>query len=124
MQRGQEDAGHAHGEDELLREWSGPTVELAREFIALGFTLCSTGGTAKLLRENGIEVQSVNKLMEGRPHGIDMINGLRQQNPLQIVDWAQAVENDYIGSPCGQLDQIMIYFARAGMGRSRRPGRS
>jgi galactokinase len=36
--------------------------------------------------------------------------------PMQIVRMAQAVENDYIGSPCGQLDQIMILFARAGMG--------
>ena len=26
------------------------------------------------------------------------------------------VENEFIGSPCGQLDQIMIYFAKAGMG--------
>ncbi len=31
---------------------------------------------------------------------------------LEIVDLAQAVENDYIGSPCGKLDQIMILFAR------------
>lgn len=28
----------------------------------------------------------------------------------------QAVENDYIGSPCGKLDQIMILFAREGFG--------
>ncbi len=56
-------------------------VELAREFIALGFTLCSTSGTAKLLRENGIEVQHVNKLMEGRPHCIDMI----KNGEIQLV---------------------------------------
>jgi len=35
---------------------------------------------------------------------------------MRIIDLAQAVENDYIGSPCGQLDQIMIYFAKAGAG--------
>jgi len=35
---------------------------------------------------------------------------------FKIVDMAQAVENDYIGSPCGKLDQIMILFARADMG--------
>jgi galactokinase len=35
---------------------------------------------------------------------------------MRIIDLAQAVENDYIGSPCGQMDQIMIYFAKAGMG--------
>eukprot|EP01065_Artemidia_motanka_P011890 TRINITY_DN1648_c1_g1_i1.p1 TRINITY_DN1648_c1_g1~~TRINITY_DN1648_c1_g1_i1.p1 ORF type:complete len:284 (+),score=117.40 TRINITY_DN1648_c1_g1_i1:570-1421(+) len=35
---------------------------------------------------------------------------------FEIVEMAQKVENDYVGSPCGQLDQIMIYYARAGMG--------
>jgi len=35
---------------------------------------------------------------------------------FKIIDMAQAVENVYIGSPCGQLDQIMVYFAKEGMG--------
>ena len=43
-------------------------------------------------------------------------NGIEVDDKFKIVDMAQAVENDYIGSPCGQLDQIMILFARAGMG--------
>ena len=34
----------------------------------------------------------------------------------KIIDLAQAVENDYIGSPCGNLDQIMIYFAKEAHG--------
>ena len=38
------------------------------------------------------------------------------KDKMQIIDLAQAVENEYIGSPCGQLDQIMIYFAKDGMG--------
>lgn len=44
------------------------------------------------------------------------VNGIDIDDDFQIIDMAQAVENDYIGSPCGQLDQIMIYFAKAGMG--------
>jgi galactokinase len=40
---------------------------------------------------------------------------------LRIIDMAQAVENAYIGSPCGQLDQIMIYFAKEGMGTHYNP---
>jgi galactokinase len=44
------------------------------------------------------------------------VNGIAPPDGLKIVDLAQAVENDYLGSPCGKLDQIMIYFARAGMG--------
>ena len=40
---------------------------------------------------------------------------------MKIVDLAQAVENEYIGSPCGKLDQIMIYFAKEGMGAHYHP---
>lgn len=49
------------------------------------------------------------------------VNGIDVDDPMHIVDLAQAVENDYIGSPCGNLDQIMIMFAREGMGTHYRP---
>jgi galactokinase len=48
-------------------------------------------------------------------------NQMEIDDPLRIVDLAQAVENDYIGSPCGQLDQIMILFAKEGVGTHYRP---
>ena len=43
-------------------------------------------------------------------------NGIEVEDQMDIVDLAQAVENDYIGSPCGKLDQIMILFAKEGKG--------
>jgi len=43
-------------------------------------------------------------------------NGIEVEQKVQIVDLAQAVENDYIGSPCGKLDQTMVLFAKEGMG--------
>ena len=48
-------------------------------------------------------------------------NDIEIEDRFRIVDMAQAVENDYIGSPCGQLDQIMILFAREGMGTHYNP---
>jgi len=48
-------------------------------------------------------------------------NGIEPGDKLKVVDMAQAVENVYIGSPCGQLDQIMILFARQGMGTHYNP---
>jgi galactokinase len=48
-------------------------------------------------------------------------NGVEIEDPLHVVDLAQAVENDYVGSPCGQLDQIMILFAKEGMGTHYNP---
>ncbi len=56
-------------------------VALARDFIALGFTICSTSGTAKLLQQNGVEVQFVNKMREGRPNCVDMI----KNGEIQLV---------------------------------------
>jgi galactokinase len=41
---------------------------------------------------------------------------LRGKKPMQIVDWSQLVENEYTMSPCGNLDQVMILFAREGYG--------
>ena len=49
------------------------TVEVARELADLGFTLYATGGTEVAISEAGIECQRVNKVMEGRPHLVDMI---------------------------------------------------
>lgn len=49
------------------------------------------------------------------------INSIDVKNPFRIVDMAQAVETDYIGSPCGQLDQIMILFAKDGVGTHYNP---
>ncbi len=48
-------------------------------------------------------------------------NDIEVEDKFRIVELAQAVENDYVGSPCGQLDQIMILFARQGMGTHYNP---
>lgn len=41
------------------------------------------------------------------------VHGWPVEGPLQWPLLAQRVENDFIGSPCGLLDQVMIYHARA-----------
>ena len=46
---------------------------LARAYAELGFTLLATRGTARILREQGLDVQDVPKLSEGRPNIIDRI---------------------------------------------------
>jgi carbamoyl-phosphate synthase large subunit len=48
-------------------------VPLAKGFSDLGFELCATTGTAKVLEENGIKVQILFKLTGGRPNVLDMI---------------------------------------------------
>ncbi|HET7613512.1 MAG TPA: carbamoyl-phosphate synthase large subunit [Gemmatimonadaceae bacterium] len=49
---------------------------IARRFQEMGFRLVATAGTAKYLRARGIPTESVLKIYEGRPNGVDlMLNG-------------------------------------------------
>jgi len=90
-------------------------------------------GVEYVLRQNGYKLtQGINGVIYGNIPGggmsrsasltVNLILSLLETNKIEvkdkmkIVDLAQAVENNYIGSPCGQLDQIMILFAREGMG--------
>lgn len=48
-------------------------VAVARNLIARGFDVVSTRGTAAALEAAGLPVRVVNKVLEGRPHIVDMI---------------------------------------------------
>ncbi|WP_395635833.1 carbamoyl-phosphate synthase large subunit [Sphingorhabdus sp.] len=48
-------------------------VPAVKQAIACGFTVCATDGTANYLLEQGIEVERVNKVAQGRPHIVDKI---------------------------------------------------
>ncbi len=49
------------------------SITLARDFIELGFSILATSGTAQILSENGILVNSIFKVGEGRPNVVDEI---------------------------------------------------
>ncbi len=48
-------------------------VAVAKQLLELGFELCATRGTHKVLADAGLACQRVNKVMEGRPHIVDMV---------------------------------------------------
>jgi carbamoyl-phosphate synthase large subunit len=56
-------------------------VDLARRLAKLGFKIFSTGGTAKVLGENGVEVIRLHKINEGRPTAVDML----KNNDINMV---------------------------------------
>jgi carbamoyl-phosphate synthase large subunit len=45
----------------------------ARQLLELGFTICATGGTADYLAGEGLAIETVNKVAQGRPHIVDKI---------------------------------------------------
>jgi len=46
-------------------------VEPVRQLIANGFTAIATGGTQRFLADQGLAVEPVNKVAQGRPHIVD-----------------------------------------------------
>lgn len=47
--------------------------KIAKELQKAGFEIVATRGTAKYLNAQGIQTEQVNKVLEGRPHIVDMI---------------------------------------------------
>ena len=52
-------------------------VDLARQYVELGFHLVATHGTANVLERAGLAVERVYKVKEGRPNVVDYIKGER-----------------------------------------------
>jgi len=68
-------------------------VEIARDLEKLGFTLIATRGTARILSDNGIECETVNKVAEGRPHIVDMIKNDEVVLIVNTTEGAQAISD-------------------------------
>ncbi|MBD1835750.1 carbamoyl-phosphate synthase large subunit [Cyanobacteria bacterium FACHB-472] len=54
-------------------------VSVVKNLMELGFQIMATEGTRKVLRENGLDVELVLKLHEGRPHVLDAIKNSKIQ---------------------------------------------
>jgi carbamoyl-phosphate synthase large subunit len=64
---------------------------LARNLHALGFRLVATRGTAKVIGDAGIPVEAVNKVMEGRPHIVDMLKNDEIDLIVNTTEGRQAI---------------------------------
>ncbi|MGV6819813.1 MAG: carbamoyl-phosphate synthase large subunit [Parvularcula sp.] len=68
-------------------------IDPAKRLRALGFSIIATGGTAQWLQEHGVDVQSINKVLEGQPHIVDaLING-EVQLIFNTTETAQSIED-------------------------------
>ena len=70
-------------------------IAVARRLVDSGFTITATRGTATRLREAGIEVKVVNKVLEGRPHCVDAIRSGDIQLVINTASGAQTVADSF-----------------------------
>jgi carbamoyl-phosphate synthase large subunit len=66
-----------------------------RRLIEMGFKLVATRGTAAHLASKGIAVETVNKVLEGRPHIVDLMLSGGVQLVFNTTDGAQALIDSY-----------------------------
>ena len=70
-------------------------IPLARRLCEMGFSILATRGTATRLREAGIPVAVVNKVLEGRPHCVDAIRSGDVQMVINTASGAQSVADSF-----------------------------
>ncbi len=87
-------------------------ADMARELIRLGFTIVATGGTTKYLRRQGIEVEYVKKVHEGRPHIVDAMKNGEIALVFNTTSGKQALEDSYSIRRTA-LTQKIPYFTTA-----------
>ena len=69
----------------------GACGAVARDLAELGFELVATHGTARVVREAGVDCQGVNKVNEGRPHVVDLIKNGEMALIVNTTEGKQAI---------------------------------
>jgi carbamoyl-phosphate synthase large subunit len=85
-------------------------VDIARTLAQLGFQLLATRGTAAALTAAGLTVTPVNKVMEGRPHIVDMIKNGEIGMIINTVDERPASVQDSYSIRRSALQGRVTYY--------------
>jgi carbamoyl-phosphate synthase large subunit len=84
-------------------------ISLARDLSEIGFKLVATSGTAKEIKRNGIPVESIFKVGEGRPNAVDGIKNGEIQLVINTPIGKQArYDEESIGQACIQKGIMAI----------------
>ena len=90
-------------------------IEIAGALAILGCTLLATRGTAAALAAAGLQVATVNKVAEGRPHVVDMIkNGEIALIINTVEDRRSAIQDSYSIRRSALQARVTYYTTIAG----------
>ncbi len=89
-------------------------VEPCRRLTEMGFRLIATRGTAELLRQAGLSVEIVNKVLEGRPHIVDRMLSGGVQLLFNTTEGAQAIADSFSLRRTALTNAIPYYTTVAG----------
>ena len=71
------------------------TVDVSQDMTRLGYEIVATRGTARALARAGVPCRTVNKVLEGRPHVVDMLKNGEIDMIVNTTEGKQAIADSY-----------------------------
>ena len=79
-----------------VRDVDKPRVlDVAKALVSQGFSLVATEGTVKYLHAQGVECVRINKVLEGRPHIVDLIKNGEIAYIINTTEGKQAIQDSF-----------------------------
>ena len=92
----------------------GAMLPLARALVEMGFWIVATSGTARYLSGQGLEVEEVKKVREGRPHIVDAMRSGAVQLVFNTTEGAKAIADSFSLRRAALTGGIPYYTTVAG----------
>ncbi|HEX7817416.1 carbamoyl-phosphate synthase large subunit [Dyella sp.] len=70
-------------------------LPVAKDAISRGYTIVATAGTANFLAEHGVVCERINKVLEGRPHVVDLIKNGEIVYIVNTTEGKQAISDSF-----------------------------
>jgi carbamoyl-phosphate synthase large subunit len=86
----------------------------ARQLVQAGFTLIATKGTADCLRQQGIDVNVINKVLEGRPNIVDLMTDKKIAMVINTVEGVQSITDSLSIRTTALMQKIPHYTTLSG----------
>ena len=89
-------------------------VSIAQKLSNLGFTICATYGTAKILNDNKIKTNFIKKVIEGRPNAVDAMLSGEIQLVINTAEGTNSIKDSFSLRQTALLNKIPYYTTLQG----------
>ena len=89
-------------------------VSIAQKLSNLGFTICATYGTAKILNDNKIKTNFIKKVIEGRPNAVDAMLSGKIQLVINTAEGTNSIKDSFSLRQTALLNKIPYYTTLQG----------
>jgi carbamoyl-phosphate synthase large subunit len=84
-------------------------IEASKMLNDMGFKVVATRGTADFLAENGVTVERINKVYEGRPHCVDAIVNGEIDLVINTTEGVKAITDSYTMRRATLMNKVPYY---------------